>query len=93
MNLVENVTENFLAQEMSILTMSGQRTTNLLQLQLCKTLLVCAFKKHELVARIQFCKWIFFSLYKDGEYDPHLVFYPHGALFSLCGKVNSQNTH
>jgi hypothetical protein len=35
----------------------------------------------------------FFHLYKDGKVDPHLVFYPHGALFSLCGNVNYKKSH
>jgi hypothetical protein len=54
MSLLENVSENFSALETSVLKLSAQMATKLLQLEPCKTTVVIALKEHGPVARIQF---------------------------------------
>ena len=90
-SLLENDAENFSAQETSILKISGWRTTDVLQLQLCKTSVVQALKEHYLVARIRFCTWFLQCVY-DGKVDAQFMFFCDETWFSWRGAVNSQNS-
>jgi len=87
MSLLENVTKNFAAQETSVLKISAQRATKLLQLWLCKATVIRASKKHDPAARIHFFFVSFFSLYMIERLIHPLL----SGWFSLLGEVNSRN--
>jgi hypothetical protein len=53
-------------------------------------MVVHALKENDPIVRTIFCNWFLRSVH-DGEMDPHLVFFPNEAWFSLRGEVNSQN--
>jgi hypothetical protein len=57
----------------------------------CKETVAHALKEHDPVARIHFCNWYLQSV-RDGEVDPHLVFFSSEAWFSLREEANSQNS-
>ena len=69
MGLLENITENFLAQETSLSKMPERRATKWLQLLPWKGKLVHALKEHDRVARIHFCV-SFIQAARDGKADP-----------------------
>ena len=52
MSLLENVAENFSAQEKSVSQTYARRATKLLQMRLQKTPVVAGLKEHDPVARI-----------------------------------------
>lgn len=69
---------------------SARRTTELLQLRVCKAIAARALKEHDPTARVRFCNQIRKSVH-DAKVDPHLVLFFDEACFSLPGKENSQN--
>jgi hypothetical protein len=74
MGLLENITENFGAQETSVSKMPASRATKMLQLLPCKEKVVRVLKEHDRVARIHFCIW-FIQAARDGKTDTQLVLF------------------
>ena len=62
-----------------------------LQLQPWNTMVVHAYKEHDLATRIHFCNQFLQSVH-NGEVDLHLVFFSYKACFLLRREVNSRNT-